>query len=180
MKKDIVYLPLPPEKEKYITIKDPVIEKRVKKIWNTLAWRLNHVQSNALMMSIFCNPHKKVHTIYLKDPRFEWSDILYLHELSHAVLAERHHLLGGVVFVPGTKKKDILEIIRPLRTAADWLTISLMARWCRSRVIIQTLKFIEALNETNQRGRGFTLAGGLGYANAAFLYKDLVFKIPDR
>lgn len=94
-----------------------------------LTWPVKH-ELGASDLEITSNPWIRSHTIKMPTSGPDWRPIEYLHELAHATLAERHHLLSTAFFARGYAQADIERLVNPIRCASDWLADYLLMQWC--------------------------------------------------
>ena len=96
---------------------------------SALTWQVSH-EMGARDLEITSDPWSRTHTIKMPMSGADWRPIEYLHELAHATLAERHHLLSTAFFARGYSQSDINQLINPIRCASDWLADHLLMQWC--------------------------------------------------
>jgi len=106
-----------------MNIKNKITEKT-----SQLAWRVEHEKGDR-DLEIISDPWSKIHTIKIPTSGADWRDIEYLHELAHATLAERHHLLSTAYFSQGYDHVDIEALANPIRCASDWFADHLLMQW---------------------------------------------------
>lgn len=105
------------------------IKTKIEEVRSRLTWRIEE-KFGGSDLEITSDPWSRTHTIRIPTSGSEWRDIEYLHELAHATLAERHHLLSTAFFAPGFTPADISALTNPIRTASDWLADDLLMQWC--------------------------------------------------
>jgi len=105
------------------------IKKKIHEVRSALTWSVSQIPG-ASDLEITSNPWLRAHTITLPTSGVDWRDIEYLHELAHATLAERHHLLSTAYFAGGISQEDISPLINPIRCASDWFADDLLMQWC--------------------------------------------------
>ncbi len=102
---------------------------KIQDVLDKLGWRVVNTLYDLEGLQIKSDPWNKTHFIYIPRKR-KALEYEYLHELAHAFLAERHHLLATAYFEAGTVREDF-EILGPAaRIASEWLAESLIAEWC--------------------------------------------------
>lgn len=107
----------------------------VKQVEARLTWHVQKVSVPDGDMEITSDPWARTHTIRI--PRRGYREIEYLHELAHAVLAEKHHLLSTAYFEKGTPEKSIRNLVNPIRCASDWFADYLLIQWDRDAEIAE-------------------------------------------
>jgi len=106
-------------------MKTKKLENLVKKAKGELSWTVHEVATqDSVPLRIFSNPMDKTHTIYLPSPPPEKSaafELLFLHELGHALLCERVHPFFASGFpIVGLEKEQIQAAAPVLSAASDW------------------------------------------------------------
>lgn len=104
------------------------IEKKIKQVLENLTWRVEHERGDR-DLEITSDPWSRTHYIKIPVSGPAWRSIEYLHELAHATLAERHHLISTAYFISGTQKADIQALTNPIRCASDWFADDLLMKW---------------------------------------------------
>jgi hypothetical protein len=94
-----------------------------------LIWKVVH-DVGASDLEISSDPWSRTHTIKIPTSGSECRPIEYLHELAHATLAEKHHLLSTAYFAKGASQSEISPLINPIRVASDWFADALLLLWC--------------------------------------------------
>jgi len=115
---------------------------------------------------ITSDPWMRTHTILVPmSPR----PIEHLHELAHATLAERHHLLGTSYFATGTPPGSITLLTWPCRAASDWFADDLLMQWCpdaERAEIREHIGYMAVLGDVSTEaisGGGLMFAQGVKY-----------------
>lgn len=103
------------------------LQKIINQIESSLTWKIRKTYITMGNEEILSDPWDRIHHITI--PMHKHRDIEYLHELAHAVLAERHHLLATAIFAKGTPEKYYDMLVNPIRTASDWFADSLLMQW---------------------------------------------------
>lgn len=106
------------------------IENIILDIKNRLTWTIEHDSAGGRNLEITSDPWNRTHTIHMPTKGTDFREIEYLHELSHAVLAERHHLLSTAFFLRGTTSEMFRPLVVPIRVAGDWFADDLLMQWC--------------------------------------------------
>jgi hypothetical protein len=104
------------------------INTKIAEITACLTWPIVYEQGDR-DLEITCDPWSRTHTIRMPTAGADWRDIEYLHELAHATLAERHHLLETAYFARGWDRQDLEALTNPVRVASDWFADDLLMQW---------------------------------------------------
>jgi len=155
------------------TIKIPVSDRLKEKIdWVTgqLKWKTVMILKDR-DFEIVSDARKKEHTIFFPSPGDPPRGIEYLHELAHALLAEKHHLLSTAYFEKDTPEKLIKPLIWPIRTASDWFADDLLMEWVPEEEKAEIGEHLDLILSSDLDVDLFTLYGG-GLIFAQALYYD--------
>jgi len=115
-------------------------------------------------MLITSDPWARIHTIHMPTSGADFRNIEYLHELAHAVLAERHHLLATAWFMPGTPEMAYLKLTHSLRVASDWYADDLLMEWAPNEERAEILEHVGYAGNIVRSDSEITYAGGLFFA----------------
>lgn len=103
------------------------IKKIIAEVEGRLTWDIKITFIPDGDEEIISDPWERMH--HIRVPVAGHRDIEYLHELAHATLAERHHLLATAIF-SGTITGDIYDqLVCPIRCASDWYADALLMQW---------------------------------------------------
>jgi len=155
------------------------IKAKIEGIASSLTWRIEHKHGNR-DIEITSDPWTRIHTIKIPMAGTDWRDIEYLHELAHAVLAERHHLLSTAYFVVGTKSKDIEALVNPIRTASDWYADHLLMQWAPDEEAAEIREHAEIVRRYAGAEMEMIFGGGLCLAQAIWYLMEKRHTIPRR
>ena len=96
----------------------------VKKIRGELSWTVREVAQESGPLRIFTDPVVRTHTIFLPSAPTEEGpaqELLYLHELGHALLCERVHPFFSSGFpITGLDEGQVPAVSLVLNAAGDW------------------------------------------------------------
>ena len=96
----------------------------VKKARNELSWAIHEEKQESGPLRIFSDPATRSHTIFkpTSTPQLgPVQEIVYLHELGHALLCERVHPFFSSCFpISGLEKEQIPAVTPVLSAASDW------------------------------------------------------------
>ncbi len=156
------------------------INQKIIEIEGQLRWPVKKI-STETQCEITSDPWSRAHTILwaTKNPR----EIEYLHELAHAMLAERHHLLSTAIFARGIPDESVMPIVFPCRVASDWFADDLLWQWApeeEGREIQEHAQYmieipIERRDNVILYGGGLILAQAMHYLNQKKLYVPRFF-----
>lgn len=137
-------------------MKTKKLKNLVKKARGELAWTVREVAQESGRIRILSDPVDKSHTIYLpaappeQDPGYE---LLYLHELGHALLCERVHPFFASGFpIAGLEKEQIPAVGPVLSTASDWFVGHWMMEFCPELARAELHDEFEAIAEMMAHG----------------------------
>ena len=127
---------------------------------------------------ISSDPWAKTHTILL--PTQEYRDIEYLHELAHAVLAEKHHLLSTAIFAQGIPAASYDTLMNPIRAASDWFADYLLMQWCPAEEMAEIKEHIGYMQTIAEQEKGAEAmyVGGLMFAQGVRYLGNNFRRIP--
>jgi len=137
-------------------MKTKKLKNLVKKAKGELVWTVREVAQESGPLRIISDPMDKSHTIYLpspapeKDPVFE---LLFLHELGHALLCERTHPFFASGFpIVGLEKEQIPAVGPVLSTASDWFVGHWLMEFCPELAMAELHDEFEAISEMMAHG----------------------------
>lgn len=132
------------------------LKNLVKKAKDELTWAAWEVDQPAGPVRIFSDPVEKAHTIFVpSDPPdgHQVHELLYLHELGHALLCERVHPVFSSGFpISGLDQKLLPAVTPVLNAAGDWFVSQWMMDFCREVAIAELEKEYEATAEMMAKG----------------------------
>jgi len=115
-------------------MKTKKLKNLVKKARGELTWPVLEVVQQAGQLSIFSDPIDRNHTLYLPSPlpeRDPVHELLFLHELGHALLCERVHPFFASGFPIAGLDKELLPAVAPVLSAAsDWFVGHWLMEFC--------------------------------------------------
>lgn len=151
------------------------ISERITWVEGQLTWPIKR-QTASNIYQIISDPRKKVHTIYV--PAINPREIEYLHELAHAVLAEKHHLLSTSYFKRGTSEEEMGKLAWILRAASDWYADYLLMKWVpeeEEKEIREHVAYVLSVPDMNNL---VLYGGGLILAQAVFFLDERRDRFP--
>ena len=105
-------------------MKTKKLKNLLKKIRDDLYWPVQELPQESGPIRIFSNPSTCTHTLYLPETPLQEGpahELLYLHELGHALLCERVHPFFSNGFPLAGLDKKLLPAVSPvLNAAGDW------------------------------------------------------------
>ena len=129
-------------------MKTKKIKNLVKKARTELTWQVRDVRQDEGLVRIISNPKEKTHLIFLPpenaetDPRLE---LLYLHELGHALLCERVHPFFGTVYpITGLDERLGPAVSPVLNAAGDWFVGQWQTEFCPELSLSELQKEFDA------------------------------------
>ena len=155
------------------------IKTKIDEITGLLKWRLEHEHGHH-DLEITSDPWTRTHIIKMPTGGADWRDIEYLHELAHAVLAERHHLLATAYFTRDTHPTDIKPLIDPCRIASDWYADELLVQWAPDEESAQIKEHADLVRQYPGTEREMIYGGGLCLAQVVQYLGDKRHAIPRR
>ena len=106
----------------------------VKKAKGELSWEVREVAQESGPLRIFSDPVVRTHTIFLPSSPTEEGpaqELLYLHELGHALLCERVHPFFSSGFpIVGLEKEQLPAVAPLLSAASDWFVGHWLMEFC--------------------------------------------------
>jgi hypothetical protein len=138
------------------TMKKKKLKNLVKKAAGELSWPTREVAQPSGPLRIFSDPVEKSHTIFIPAAPPEDSqhpELLYLHELGHALLCERvHPFFSGAFPITGLEQRFVPAVTPLLNTAGDWFVGHWMIEFCRDVAIAELEKEYEATAAVMDKG----------------------------
>jgi hypothetical protein len=155
------------------------IKEKILQVSSRLTWWIEHEMGGG-DLEITSNPWRRTHTIKMPSSGSEWRPIEYLHELAHAMLAERHHLLSTAYFVRGVSQEEITPLVNPCRVASDWFADALLMLWCPTEEAAEIREHVAYAIRYDGDDLDMLYGGGLMLAQAV-RYLDLrKEEVPER
>src|SRR5690349_21521452 len=137
-------------------MKTKKLKNLVKRALDELSWPVREEVQQSGPLIIFSDPVAKTHTIYRPADSPEEGplpELLYLHELGHALLCERVHPFFSSGFpIAGLDKEMIPPVTPVLNTASDWFVGHWMTEFCHDVAIAELKKEHEATAEMMAKG----------------------------
>jgi len=138
-------------------MKTKKLKNLIKKATNELSWETQEVTQESGPLRIFSDPVVRTHTIFLPSATPEEGpaqELLYLHELGHALLCERVHPFFSRVFpIAGLDDKGQIPAVSPvLCLASDWFVGHWMMEFCPDVAIAELKKEHQATAEMMEKG----------------------------
>jgi len=137
-------------------MKTKKLKNLVKKARNELSWPVQEVEQASGPLRIFTDTVARIHTIFLPSAPPEQGpaqEILYLHELGHALLCERvHPFFAGGFPITGLDKGLVPAVTPVLNAASDWFVGQWMMEFCHDVAIAELEKEYEATAEMMGKG----------------------------
>lgn len=137
-------------------MKTKKLKNLIKKAMGELSWPAQEVTQESGPLRIFSDPVDRNHTIFLppvppKDGPSQ--ELLYLHELGHALLCERIHPFFSSGFPVAGLDQAYAPAVSPLLyTASDWFVGQWMMEFCHDVAIDELKKEYEATAEMMGKG----------------------------
>jgi hypothetical protein len=132
------------------------LKNLVKKAKGELSWQVQEVAQESGPLRIFSDPVVRTHTIFLPSAPLEegqFQELIYLHELGHALLCERVHPFFSSGFpVSGLDKGQGPAISPVLYAASDWFVGHWMMEFCQDVAMDELKKEYEATAEMMEKG----------------------------
>jgi len=144
-----------------------------------LKWIVTY-QHGGRDLEITSDPWTRTHTIKIPTEGPDWRDIEYLHELAHATLAEKHHLLATGWFVRGTDQAAIAALTNPARVAGDWFADDLLMRWCQDAETAEIREHAGYAMGYSGTDPIMIYGGGLFLGQAVHYLGDKIHTVPRR
>lgn len=155
------------------------IKAKIAEITAALTWQIQHERGDG-NMEITSNPWEKSHTIKIPRGGTDWRDIEYLHELAHAVLAEKHHLLSTAYFTRGIDNKIVQSLANPCRVASDWYADDLLMRWFPDETRAEIKEHAGYAIKYTEHDKDIFYGGGLFLAQEIYYCGGKIHTIPRR
>jgi hypothetical protein len=137
-------------------MKTKKLKNLVKKAKGELSWTTREVAQESGPLRIFSDPVVRTHTIFLPSVPPEEGpvqELLYLHELGHALLCERVHPFFSSGFpIAGLDKGQVPAVSLVLNSASDWFVGHWMMEFCPDVAIAELKKEYEATAEMIEKG----------------------------
>ena len=137
-------------------MKTKKLKNLIKKAKDELAWTTREVTQESGPIRIFSDPVSRTHSIFLPSAPLEMGpvhELLYLHELGHALLCERVHPFFSSGFPIAGLDKELLPAVSPLLYAAsDWFVGHWMLEFCHEPAIAELKKEYAATAEMMDKG----------------------------
>lgn len=150
----------------------------ISSITATLSWEIVHVQGK-YDLEIFSDPWLMKHTIKMPTKGDKIRDIEYLHELAHAVLAERHILLGAAQYNQVLTQEDINALEYPCCVAADWFAEALLMEWAPDETIQEIRETTEYIIKNHDKDFDqLFYRGGFVFAQDVYYLKRRLGNVP--
>lgn len=124
------------------------LKNLVKKAKDELSWTVQEVEQDSGPLRIFSNPVERTHTIFQPSEipaDGQQQELLYLHELGHALLCERVHPFFSSGFPIAGLGKELFPAVSPvLNAASDWFVGHWMMEFCPDVALAELEKEFEA------------------------------------
>jgi hypothetical protein len=137
-------------------MKTKKLRNLVEKAKDELSWPCLEEEQASGPPRIFSDPVARTHTIFVpSEPPEEGPDkeLLYLHELGHALLCERvHPFFSGGFPIAGLDKGVVAAVSPVLNVASDWFVGHWMTEFCPEVAIAELQKEYEATAEMMEKG----------------------------
>ena len=137
-------------------MKTKMLKDLVKKAKDELTWSTQEVTQESGQLRILSDPVAKTHAIFLPSAPPEGGqapELIYLHELGHALLCERVHPFFSSSFPVSGLEKEIFPAVAPiLSTASDWFIGQWMMEFCPDVALAELKDEYEATAEMMARG----------------------------
>ena len=128
----------------------------VKKVKGELSWEVREVAQESGPLRIFSDPVVRTHTIFVPSSPTEEGpaqELLYLHELGHALLCERVHPFFSSGFpITGLDEGQVPAVSLVLNSASDWFVGHWMMEFCHDVAIAELKKEYAATAGMMERG----------------------------
>jgi hypothetical protein len=137
-------------------MKTKKLKNLVKKATGELSWTTREVAQESGPLRIFSDPVVRTHTIFLpSSPTKEGpaQELLFLHELGHALLCERVHPFFSSGFpIAGLDKGQVPAVSPVLNAAGDWFVGHWMMEFCPDVAIAELKKEYAATAGMMEKG----------------------------
>jgi len=137
-------------------MKTKKLKNLVKKATGELSWQAREVAQPSGPVRIFSDPVERSHTIFIPaEPPEDGQvlELLYLHELGHALLCERVHPFFSAGFpLTGLDQRFVPAVTPVLNAAGDWFVGHWMTEFCREVAIAELENEYEAIAGMMNKG----------------------------
>lgn len=137
-------------------MKTKKLKNLVKKAKDELSWPFKEVTQESGPARILSNPMARTHTICRPSNTHEADaaqELLYLHEIGHALLCERiHPVFSTVIPIIGLNEGLMPALTPVLSTASDWFVGHWLMEFCNEVAIDELKKEYEATAELMEKG----------------------------
>jgi hypothetical protein len=137
-------------------MKTKKLKNLVKKAKSELSWPTQEVAQESGPLRIFSDPVVRTHTIFLPSTLPEEGpvqELLYLHELGHALLCERVHPFFSSGFpISGLDEGQVPAVSPVLYAASDWFVGHWFMEFCHDVAIDELKKEYEVTAEMMEKG----------------------------
>jgi hypothetical protein len=137
-------------------MKTKKLKNLVKKAKGELSWPVQEVAQESGLLHIFSDPMARTHTIFLptdSPPPGQDEELLYLHELGHALLCERVHPFFSSGFPITGLDQGLVPAVSPvLNVASDWFVGHWLMEFCPEVAIAELQKEYEATAQMMEKG----------------------------
>jgi hypothetical protein len=137
-------------------MKTKKLKNLIKKAKDELSWTIRDELQESGPLRIFSDPVARTHTIFLpaSPPETGQSqELMYLHELGHALLCERIHPFFSSGFpVRGLESGHLPAMAPILSTACDWFVGHWMMDFCHEVAMAELMNEYEATAELMAKG----------------------------
>lgn len=155
------------------------IQIKIAEVTAALRWPIKHVQGGR-DLEISTDPWAHTHTIRMPTQGADWREIEYLHELAHATLAERHHLLATAWFARAAVREDYEPLTNAIRVASDWFADDLLMQWCPDEESAEIREHADYACSYMEHDIIMQYGGGLALAQAVHYLGDKIHTVPRR
>lgn len=155
------------------------IKSKIIEVTASLTWPVKQITGRR-DLEITTDPWERTHTIHMPQAGADWRNIEYLHELAHATLGEKHHLLATAYFAVGWKQKDINMLSNPIRVASDWFADDLLMQWVPEAEKAEIREHAEYARAYTEHDIIMLWGGALALAQAVKYLGDKAHNIPRR
>ncbi|MEI7638152.1 MAG: hypothetical protein WCJ37_12665 [Syntrophus sp. (in: bacteria)] len=155
------------------------MKAKIAEIFDLLTWRVEH-ESGKRDLEIGSDPWTRTHTIKIPTEGADWRDIEYLHELAHATLAERHHLLSTGWFARSVDQASCSPLTNPIRIASDWFADYLLMQWCPDEEAAEIREHAGYAMNYQGHDMDMIFGGGLFLSQAVHYLGNKLHTVPRR
>lgn len=103
------------------------------KVRSGLNWKIIDKTKPSGIPEVTSDPQKQIHEISMPTDMPDDVDLLYLHELAHADLAERIHCLFSsipIAWADDVPESEWSSCVMAMRIATDWFADAHLSQWC--------------------------------------------------